>query len=85
MLTDTNARRIASDWHAGGGSPSYQFMSTGRIVPELSIELTNCRSFAEVRPTLYSESHLHDLGNLLLYVEAKGPRDEMPGWEALNW
>jgi hypothetical protein len=85
MLTDTSARRIASDWHAGGGSPSYQFVSTGRIVPELSIELTSCRSFAEARPAIYSETHLNGLGDLLLYVEAKGPRDEMPGWGALNW
>ena len=31
MITDTEARKIASEWHGGGGSALYAFSSTGAI------------------------------------------------------
>lgn len=84
VITDLAARRIASDWHAGGGSPSYQFVSTGRIVPELEAELlATLRGCCRMRD--FPWTALGELNELILYVRTYGPRDAVENWSLLTW
>jgi hypothetical protein len=41
-LHESDARRIASEWHGGQASPLYAFSSTGTILPGLLSEINQC-------------------------------------------
>lgn len=80
MITDVEARRIASEWHSGGGSPLYALSSTGAITRHTTAEIDNC---------LYvnwdDEPNRRDLQDLRGYVAAHGSRGPIKGWGQLSW
>lgn len=83
-IPDMVARRIASDWHAGGGSPSYQFVSTGRIVEALEGELIETLK-AGLKQEEMPWTNLRELSELIFYVRTWGPRPEVENWSKLTW
>lgn len=92
MISDLEARRIASGWHGGGGSPSYQFLSVGRITPQLKEELEDAMSdihFNAQRgnfpPTHEVIIDVIELARLIDYVSFHGVRDFAFGWSGLTW
>lgn len=100
MITDTEARRIASEWHGGGGTALYAFASTGAILGRRDDEYDYNSAADEIRANLrdnqdqYDRTELtndeyfqniDDLRGLLLYVLYHGPRGPQPGWSDLTW
>lgn len=77
MLTDTEARKIASDWHGGGGSALYVLASTGAISNETVDEINDT-----LKSTLYDADELFDLRDYCHYHNIRGPQD---GWGKLTW
>lgn len=79
IINDTQARKIASEWHSGGGSPLYVLSSTGAISNETVDEINeNIRE----QSTLDGYSDLYDLRDYCQYHGIRGPQD---GWANLNW
>ena len=92
MLSDVEARRIASEWHGGVGSALYVLASTGAIVDGVSGEIY--RNILDERsrigtddPDPSREDHqgLWDLEGLRSYVRESGRRGPVEGWGNLNW
>lgn len=80
-LSDQQARRLAFDWHSGGGSPLYQLASTGAInSPDAQMftagEIARTAAHA---PDVYQP----ELAALLRYVQQHGTRPPVKGWSAL--
>lgn len=80
MITDTEARRIASSWHGGGGTALYAFASTGAIDTaradhDIKNEIQTCYFYPDDMPGLRS---------LLAYVVHHGKRGPVPGWADLT-
>lgn len=98
MLTDTEARKIASEWHGGGGTALYAFASSGAID---TARPDHC-AFAEVLDALRAElgfargqawpsldvarnaPDYGELGELLSYIGHHGTRGPQPGWADLS-
>lgn len=83
MITDTEARRIASEWHSGGGSPLYQFVSTGTITDDVCDEVDD--NLIQLRFQYIkdgAEQYLADLAHYLSLHNNRGPQD---GWSQLSW
>lgn len=88
MITDTEARRIASEWHGGGGTALYALSSTGAIDPERrKAELAD----AYCQTPKSEGRNRQDIINLNTYcvvtcivadIETRGPVD---GWSTLTW
>ncbi len=97
MITDTEARKIAAEWHGGGGTALYAFASTGAINTartdhQLAGEvyeniLDERRRIGTDDPNPNNPEHigLWDLEGLRVYVKAAGPRGPVPGWADLTW
>lgn len=78
MISDGQARRIASDWHSGMSSALYSFASSGaidldRVRDEISRELWQL-DVGEVRRELLA---------LDKYVRTAGARPAQSGWSRL--
>lgn len=74
-IPDSTARRIAMQWHGGQASALYSLGSCGAIdlsalVQELGVVYVKARD----------EHDQLALNELARYVEARGERDELPGW-----
>ena len=91
MITDTKARKIASEWHGGGGTALYAFASTGAIDTaranhDLWQEITdNLNDIANAGRYEDADRHvneLFDLRNYIMHHEARGP---VAGWTDLTW
>ena len=88
MITDAQARKIASDWHGGGGSALYALASTGAINTaradhDITAELGDCFADIADNPKRYQESDGIDLHALATYVRKHRPRGPQPGWADL--
>ena len=83
MISDTQAQRIASDWHGGGGSPLYVFASTGAIVDALPAELRHnlqwCRAHRAEHAAAIAARELMSLRD---YVNEQGERGPVADWYA---
>lgn len=84
MNDDTRARKIASDWHGGGGSAVYALASTGAIDTarddhNLLDEINDCY------PSAHDEDDFQDIEWLTLYVRKRGTRGPVAGWNDLHW
>lgn len=80
-LTDLDARKLACDWHGGGGSALYALCSTGAMrQPALSAELGRARYVnGDDAP------NAAELRALAAYVDRHGPRGPVAGWSDLPW
>ena len=91
MITDTESRKIASEWHGGGGTALYAFSSTGAINTaradhDIIAEINDCRPDGE---------SISELWKLVGYVYANSstnPDDDeditrgpVEGWSKLPW
>lgn len=89
-IDDTTARRIASEWHGGGGTALYALSSTGAI--------DTARADHDVKTEIVDSIHdrightleedttdLNELRRLLDYVNATGARGPVDGWATLTW
>lgn len=85
MLSDTEARRVASEWHSGGGSPEYVFASTGAITESLHAAIDDTLIFAHGNLGVYTIKDVADLNRLLTYVDHHGVRGPVEGWGDLTW
>jgi hypothetical protein len=91
MITDLDARRIASEWHGGGGSALYAFASTGAIDTaywshSITDEIWRClRNDVESRSLEEQIPALRDLTALLAYVDHHAERGPVAGWGKLTW
>lgn len=91
MISDTEARRIASDWHGGGGSALYAFASTGAIDTaradhDIAHELTEtAKSESRIAPEQRDDpAGFTNLINLRTYCRRHGKRGPVPGWADLT-
>jgi len=79
-VVDLQARKIASEWHGGGGSALYVLASSGAIVRGVE---------AEIDDAIYvngdDENNLAELSFLREYVDVKGHRGPQRGWGCLSW
>jgi hypothetical protein len=79
VITDGQARTIASDWHGGQASALYALASSGAIPDveavrrEISTDLATVDVGKERRPLLALDT----------YVREAGQRDRQPGWASL--
>jgi hypothetical protein len=72
MMTDSEARTVASWWHGGQASALYSFVSTGAIFPGLLTEVNSNK------PETTDDAR--DINELAQYIASKGYRDAQPGW-----
>jgi hypothetical protein len=75
VISDGQARRIASEWHGGMGSALYSFASSGAvnfewIMLEIRCELLN----------IEDETQRRELLALGKYVRSAGCRHKQEGW-----
>lgn len=77
MITDVEARRIACDWHGGGGSALYALCSTGAITDDTARE---CRNTMATNGEVYG-----DLLDVIDYCQEHGTRGPVPGWHESSW
>ena len=90
MITDSEARRIATDWHGGYGAPLHMFATTGATVSK-RYTLDDVRIAIEylLLPHIVADSERHwpnagaELRSLHEYVKRVGERGPVPGWDAL--
>lgn len=75
IITDGQARRIASEWHGGQWSTLYSFTSTGAI----DFQPLKDEILFELRDTEDQD----ELKALMRYVRDKGPRERQEGWYTL--
>ena len=82
MITDAEAKRIASEWHGGGGTALYALASTGAIDTarwdhrlEFDI-ISECRRVVRSGKT----EDAKELYSLWEYVAVNGPRGPVDGW-----
>jgi hypothetical protein len=84
MISDRQARQIASEWHGGQGSALYAFASTGAI--DTAWEDHDIRQ--EIRPLREHSPNFTEydrLTKLLKYCDFYGPRGPVDGWSDLHW
>lgn len=82
MLTDAQARKIACEWHGGGGSALYALCSSGAIdytpvLHDIHAEIRECLQAAT------PEQSPSDLEALAAYCTEYGPSDPVEGWASL--
>lgn len=91
MITNTEARKIASKWHGGGGTALYAFASTGAIDTarddhDLLDEITSIKRVLDEDYTTGRGAEDEDIADLLEYVtRTNGPRGPVDGWSTLTW
>ncbi len=89
MISDTEARRISSEWHGGGGTALYALSSTGAIDTaradhKLNGEINDCvYALPKTQPERRTQGD--ELHELRMYVYEYGPRGPQPGWSDLTW
>ena len=84
MITNLEARKIASDWHTGQASPMYALASTGAFVPFLLREIE--REVADCLKAGNPESdRLLDLYAYVLESTGGDERGPVEGWSDLKW
>ncbi len=77
MLTDAQARKIASDWHDGTSSYLYRLASTGSI--------NSHHTAYEAHQAAYGQSP-EDMASLFAlrdYCQDIGPRGPVKGWASM--
>lgn len=83
MITDGQARKIASEWHGGQSSPLYSLASTGAInLPDVLHEIMV--DAAAVGPE-NSPGQLDALVALDDYVHTVGARGPVTGWSDIDF
>ena len=73
MITDGQARRIASEWHDGQVSGLYSLASTGRVDSEIR---------DAVQRVISQNARNRELMALRVYVFGTPNRSSVPGWHA---
>jgi hypothetical protein len=82
LMSDTTARRVASEWHGGGGTALYALASTGAI--DTAREGHDIRrEIADALPGAFYANH--ELIQLDMYVKAAGSRGPVDGWDTMAW
>lgn len=91
MIGHAQARRIACEWHGGGGSALYALCSTGAIDTaradhDLVAEINdNIQAERNTLPTERADPMgLTNLVNLRTYVRKHGKRGPVEGWSHLE-
>jgi len=77
MITTSEARRIASEWHSGQASALYAFASSGSIAPNLAHEINT-----ELAQAVVPGEVIKELLALLEYVNAATPKCQWPDCES---
>lgn len=77
IITDEEARTIASWWHGGQSSPLYSFVSTGRIF-DLAHDIDRCLTEA------HNPQDQEDLRRLTEYVSHHGQRGPQVSWSTVR-
>ena len=85
-ITDQQARKIASEWHGGGGTALYALASTGAIDTaradhDVAQEITECARACRGK----GGPDFTNLIELRAYARRKGRRGPVEGWAQLNW
>lgn len=93
MIQHKTARRIACEWHGGGGSALYVLCSTGAIdtgrndhnaAEEINEGIEYHRVLqGDVRYS--ARRKMAKLSRLLAYVQHYGPRGQVDGWGDMTW
>jgi hypothetical protein len=84
MITDTEARRISSEWHGRGGSALYALASTGAI----DTARDDHNTLAEISESWFTDlapEEWRELAALNTYVFKIGKRGPIEGWGTLTW
>jgi hypothetical protein len=71
MLNESEARKIAGDWHGGQWSPLYAFCSSGTITPGIDSEISQCLREVQNRPEYYDEHAVENLLKLRAYIAVR--------------
>ena len=89
MISDLEARKIASEWHSGQTSALYALSSTGAILDHVDTanELTDLAREESNRPTdqRNDPASFTNLINLRTYVRRHGNRGPQDHWSNLTW
>lgn len=91
MITDLEARKIASEWHGGGGTALYAFTSTGAIDTargdhNAATEVDNAIADEVARRGgTFDGPDETNLWDLFDYIANTGTRGPVPGWSDLTW
>lgn len=83
--SNTEARRIAAEWHGGMSSPLYALTSSGAIVDGVVDEIEDDLTMADAFGSLLGEADRQDLIWLRLYVALHGARGPVKGWSDLHF
>ncbi|MEV3856095.1 hypothetical protein AB0J38_17440 [Streptomyces sp. NPDC050095] len=87
IISDLDARKIASEWHGGQATALYSLTSCGAILPglvgEIDRELWFCLLDGDV--TDDDRDGARQLGKLRDYAQHHGERGPVDGWSELNW
>lgn len=79
IISDLNARKIASDYYNGVGSKLYSFVSTGTISYGVESEI---KSLLKTVSDKIQKKRLYALQN---YIRYHGECDRQENWQNLNW
>jgi hypothetical protein len=82
MITDTQARKIACEWHGGGGSALYALCSSGAIITD---GYTTMMEIDDASRGPASPEDIDDLITLADYVMDNLGRGPVDGWSKLSW
>jgi hypothetical protein len=78
MITDGQARRIASEWHSGQGSALYSLASCGSVAEDTLLEIVR-----ELKAEIWREDYKAELNALAEYVLHTPDRPAQDGWSSL--
>lgn len=69
MISESEARSIAANWHGGQWSSLYAFSSTGTIDEGLIVEIERCFNSTAIKYEYSGQTIIKELNDLLEYVK----------------
>ena len=90
MITDIEARKIASEWHERKGTTLYAFTSTDAIDTarsdhDIDAEIADCETALSEASSLERGEEDEEVACLRHYVKHHGKRGPVNGWAKLTW
>ncbi|MFF4818096.1 hypothetical protein ACFY2K_26330 [Kitasatospora sp. NPDC001309] len=98
-ITDSQARKIAADWHSPASTGLTALSTTGAITEDVGAEIVaeidglnaelHPRGVFDALPSAMRQNEINDgikaLRDLEVYVTVHGPREAVPGWSNVNY
>ncbi|MFD9813958.1 hypothetical protein [Streptomyces sp. NPDC059080] len=87
IISDLDARRIASEWHGGQATALYSLTSCGAILPGLGGEIDRELRFLLDGGAMTQDERdgVAELNRLKRYAQCHGERGARDEWTELDW